>query len=47
MTTLSNPAEADLSKVDLTDLAYFEDGPPYELFARMRRGKPALERIGR
>jgi cytochrome P450 len=37
MTTLSNPAEIDLSEVDLTDLAYFEDGPPYELFARMRK----------
>ena len=29
-------ADADLSKVDLTDLSYFEDGPPYALFARMR-----------
>ena len=28
--------DADLSTVDLTDLSYFEDGPPYELFARMR-----------
>jgi cytochrome P450 len=36
MTALSNHAEIDLSKVDLTDLVYFEDGPPHELFARMR-----------
>lgn len=36
MTTASSPADIDLSQVDLTDLAYFEDGPPYELFARMR-----------
>ena len=36
MTTTPNLAEVDLSKVDLTDLSYFEDGPPYELFARMR-----------
>lgn len=27
----------DLSTVDLTDLSYFEDGPPHALFARMRR----------
>jgi cytochrome P450 len=36
MTTTSNFADVDLSKVDLTDLSYFEDGPPYRLFARMR-----------
>ena len=36
MTTTSNFAHLDLSKVDLTDLTYFEDGPPHELFARMR-----------
>jgi cytochrome P450 len=36
MTVTSNVAEIDLSKVDLTDLSYFEDGPPHELFARMR-----------
>lgn len=29
-------AEIALDKVDLTDLSYFQDGPPYELFARMR-----------
>jgi cytochrome P450 len=34
--TTSDFADVDLSKVDLTDLTYFEDGPPYELFARMR-----------
>src|ERR1700758_3229168 len=36
MSTTKNFADVDLSKVDLTDLSYFEDGPPYELFARMR-----------
>jgi cytochrome P450 len=36
MTSTPNFADVDLSKVDLTDLSYFEDGPPYGLFARMR-----------
>ena len=36
MTTTSNFADVDLSKVDLTDLSYFQDGPPHALFARMR-----------
>lgn len=36
MTTTPDIADVDLSKVDLTDLSYFQDGPPYELFARMR-----------
>src|SRR6201987_122034 len=36
MSTTKNFADVDLSKVDLTDLSYFEDGPPYALFARMR-----------
>jgi cytochrome P450 len=36
MSITPNFADVDLSKVDLTDLSYFEDGPPYELFARMR-----------
>jgi cytochrome P450 len=36
MTTLSNPADIDLSKVDLTDLEYFKDGLPHQLFDRMR-----------
>jgi cytochrome P450 len=35
MSTL-NLADVDLSTVDLTDLKYFQDGPPHELFARMR-----------
>lgn len=29
-------ADIDLDKVDLTDLAYFQDGPPHALFDRMR-----------
>src|SRR6516164_7091767 len=36
MSTTPTFADVDLAKVDLTDLSYFEDGPPYELFARMR-----------
>src|ERR1700761_4752586 len=36
MSTTPISTDVDLSKVDLTDLSYFEDGPPYELFARMR-----------
>src|SRR5246500_476008 len=36
MITMPNFVDVDLSKVDLTDLSYFEDGPPYALFARMR-----------
>ena len=30
----------DLSTVDLTDLRYFQDGPPHRLFARMREAGP-------
>lgn len=29
--------DIDLATVDLTDLSYFQDGPPHELFARMRK----------
>src|ERR1700757_2388472 len=36
MSTTPISTNVALSKVDLTDLSYFEDGPPYELFARMR-----------
>lgn len=36
MTTAEKFTDVDLSTVDLTDLSYFEDGPPHELFARMR-----------
>jgi len=36
VTTTPDFADIELSKVDLTDLSYFEDGPPYELMARMR-----------
>ncbi|WP_285029997.1 cytochrome P450 [Mycolicibacterium sp. lyk4-40-TYG-92] len=35
--TTESFADVDLAKVDLTDLTYFQDGPPYELFARMRK----------
>jgi len=30
----------DLAEVDLTDSAWFADGPPHELFARMRAEAP-------
>jgi linalool 8-monooxygenase len=37
MTTAApNFSDIELSKVDLSDLTYFQDGPPHELFARMR-----------
>ena len=35
----------DLDQVNLVDPGWFADGPPHELFARMRaRGAGALER---
>jgi cytochrome P450 len=34
------PESVDLAKVDLSDPAWFTDGPPHELFARMRREAP-------
>ncbi|AEF40706.1 cytochrome P450 [Hoyosella subflava] len=37
MTTAAQFTDIDLSTVDLTDLSYFQDGPPHELFARMRK----------
>src|SRR5262245_23419218 len=33
-------AELDLSTVDLADPALWDDGPPYELFARLQREAP-------
>src|SRR5881409_581119 len=33
-------AELDLARVDLLDAAWFADGPPHELFARMRAEVP-------
>jgi cholest-4-en-3-one 26-monooxygenase len=33
-------AELDLAQVDLMDAAWFADGPPHELFARMRAEAP-------
>lgn len=36
MTTTAEVADIDLAKVDLTELSYWADGAPYELFARMR-----------
>ncbi|GAA1483169.1 cytochrome P450 [Gordonia sinesedis] len=36
----------DLGTVDLTDLGYFQDGPPYELLARMREAGPQWNALG-
>ncbi|NMN93842.1 cytochrome P450 [Antrihabitans stalactiti] len=36
MTSTKNFTDIDLDTLDLTDLSYFEDGPPHEIFARMR-----------
>jgi cholest-4-en-3-one 26-monooxygenase len=36
----TDTAAADLAKVDLTDLELFADGPPHELFGRMRAEAP-------
>ena len=40
MPTTSDITRIDLAKVDLTDLSYFKDGPPYEIFAQMRAQGP-------
>lgn len=43
MTTMHAPidfATIELAGVDLTDLRYFADGPPHQLFARMRAAGP-------
>lgn len=36
MTSTKNFTDIDLDTLDLTDLSYFEDGPPHEIFARLR-----------
>jgi linalool 8-monooxygenase len=36
----SHTGPGDLSSLDLTDLALFADGPPHELFARLRSECP-------
>lgn len=38
--TIIDPHSTDLTAVDLTDLDFFADGPPYALFARMRETGP-------
>jgi cholest-4-en-3-one 26-monooxygenase len=37
---MTTAAELDLAQVDLMDPAWFADGPPHELFARMRAEAP-------
>lgn len=39
---MSTSSLVDLDRVDLSDLDSFADGPPHELFARMRREAPVL-----
>ncbi len=38
--TPSTATEVDLSTIDILDPKWFEDGPPHELFARMREEAP-------
>jgi cytochrome P450 len=38
--TAATAAEVDLESIDLMDPDWFEDGPPHELFARMRAETP-------
>jgi cholest-4-en-3-one 26-monooxygenase len=38
--TVAEAAEVDLAEVDLLDPDWFSEGPPHELFARMRREAP-------
>ena len=38
--SIDSTTTTDLASVDLTDLGWWNDGPPYELFARMRKEAP-------
>ena len=38
--TTAAAAEVDLAAVDLADATVWDDGPPYELFARLQREDP-------
>jgi cholest-4-en-3-one 26-monooxygenase len=40
MTSTTAQSQVDLIEVDLTDPGWFRDGPPHELFARMRAEAP-------
>lgn len=40
MASTSTPTDVELSSVDLSDATWFADGPPHELFARMRSEAP-------
>ena len=40
MTTAEAIDQLELGEVDITDPKWFEDGPPHELFARMRKEAP-------
>jgi hypothetical protein len=39
---MSTATEKDLNSVDLADPALWDDGPPYELFARLQRTAATL-----
>src|SRR5689334_1209248 len=40
MSSAVSPQQVDLEQVDLTDASWFADGPPHELFARLRAEDP-------
>src|SRR5476651_1496451 len=40
MASTATLAQIDLSEVDLMDSGWFDEGPPHELFARMRAEAP-------
>jgi cholest-4-en-3-one 26-monooxygenase len=40
MSPTTSPAEVELASVDLTDASWFAEGPPHELFARLRAEDP-------
>src|ERR1700752_4019147 len=40
---MSTTADVDLDRVDLMDEGLYVDGPPHELFARMRAEAPVLK----
>ena len=37
---MSTATEKDLSSIDLSDPSLWDDGPPYDLFARLQREAP-------
>lgn len=37
---MTTTAGTDLSQIDLSDLSLWEDGPPHEVFERLRNEQP-------